>query len=199
VASLRAKAGDFTGAVGFLETLLAQSPGDTEVLYNLGVLHGEQGQQQQALVYMGDVLEHNSDHAGALNYIGYTWAEQGTRLDEAEELVQRALELRPDDGFITDSLGWIYYMRARPLIERGELAEGRELLERSLLELHKAAEMTGGDPVISEHLGDVYLLLEDKRRALENYEEALTLDPRENEQPELLGKVESLRRELGFE
>jgi tetratricopeptide (TPR) repeat protein len=198
-ASLRAKAGDFTGAVGFLETLLLQSPGDPEVLYNLGVLHGEQGQPQQALVYMRKVLEHNPDHAGALNYIGYTWAEQGTRLDEAEELVQRALELRPDDGFITDSLGWIYYMRARPLIERGELAQGRELLERSLLELHKAAEMTGGDPVISEHLGDVYLLLEDKPRALENYEEALTLDPREHEQPELLGKAESLRRELGSE
>ena len=60
-----------------------------------------------------------------------------------------------------------------------------EALERSLLELHKAAEMTGGDPVIYEHLGDVYLLLEDKPRALENYEEALTLDPREHEQPEL--------------
>ena len=70
---------------------------------------------------------------------------------------------------------------------------------RSLLELHKAAEMTGGDPVISAHLGDVYLLLEDKQRALENYEEALALEPRQHEQPDLLGKTESLRRELGTE
>jgi tetratricopeptide (TPR) repeat protein len=199
VASLRAKTGDFAGAVAFLEALLEQSPGDPEVLYNLGVLYGEQGEQQQALAYMRQVLDHNPDHAGALNYIGYTWAEQGERLDEAEEMVQRALQIRPDDGFITDSLGWIYYMRARPLIERGDLVAGRELLQRSLLELHKAAEMTGGDPVISEHLGDVYLLLEDKQRALENYEEALAHEPRQHEQPDLLGKTESLRRELGTE
>jgi predicted negative regulator of RcsB-dependent stress response len=53
--------------------------------------------------------------------------------------------------------------------------------------------------VISEHLGDAYLLLDDKGAALESYEEALDLDPREAEQPDLLHKAESLRRELGVE
>jgi len=106
-------------------------------------------------------------------------------------------ELSPDDGFIVDSLGWVYYMRARPLIARGETAEGRALLERSIRELERADELTGGDPVISEHLGDAYFLLDQKKRALELYEEALGMEPRETEQPELRGKTERLRRELG--
>ena len=54
----------------------------------------------------------------------------------------------------------------------------------------------GGDPVISEHLGDVYLLMDDKSRALEHYEEALHLKHRPEEQPNLLEKLEDLRREL---
>jgi tetratricopeptide (TPR) repeat protein len=197
LASLRAKSGDFEGAVSFLEELRDQSQDDPEVVYNLGVIHGEAKQVDEALAYMDEVLEKNPDHAGALNYIGYTWAEQGQNLDEAEELITRALELRPDDGYITDSLGWVYYMRARPLIERGDLTSGRALLERAIRELERAAELTGGDPIISEHLGDAYLLMEEKQRALENYEEALRLEATEAEQPDLRGKVESLRRELG--
>jgi tetratricopeptide (TPR) repeat protein len=198
-ASLRAKAGDFDGAVEFLEGLLEEAPDDPEVLYNLGVIYGEAGRSGQAIEYMETVLSIDPKHAGALNYIGYTWAEQGIRLDEAEDFIVRALEARPDDGYITDSLGWVYYMRARPLIEAGDLAQGRPLLERSIRELERASKLTGGDPVISEHLGDAYLLLDNKRRALENYEDALEQEPREAEQPNLRSKAETLRRELGVE
>jgi tetratricopeptide (TPR) repeat protein len=196
-ASLRAKSGDFDGAVAFLQELLAESPSDPEVLYNLGVIYGEARRSDEAIAYMQKVLELAPEHAGALNYIGYTWAEQGLRLDEAEAFIVRALQARPEDGYITDSLGWVYYMRARPLIARGEVAEGRVLLERSIRELERADELTGGDPVISEHLGDAYFLLNQKKRALELYEEALGMEPRESEQPELRGKTERLRRELG--
>jgi len=143
------------------------------------------------------VLGMNPDHAGALNYVGYTWAEQGTHLDQAEAMISRALELRPDDGYITDSLGWVYFMRARPLIEQGDIEAAQVLLDQAVDELQRAAELTGGDPVISEHLGDVYLLLEQKERALSMYEEALQLAPRLHEQPRLREKYERLREELG--
>jgi tetratricopeptide (TPR) repeat protein len=143
------------------------------------------------------VLGRNPDHPGALNYVGYTWAEQGTNLDQAEAMISRALELRPDDGYITDSLGWVYFMRARPLLEQGNIEEARVLLDRAVDELQRAAELTGGDPVISEHLGDVYLVLEEKERALSMYEEALELAPRFHEQPQLREKYERLREELG--
>ncbi|HEY8494548.1 MAG TPA: tetratricopeptide repeat protein [Myxococcota bacterium] len=196
VASLRAKSGDFDGAVAFLQGLLEESPGDEELLYNLGVVHGEAGQRDEALAYMRRVLAVNPDHPGALNYLGYSLAERGEQLDEAERMITRAIEQRPDDGYITDSLGWVYYMRARQMLDAGRVEEGRALLERAIRELERAAQLTGGDPVISEHLGDAYLLLEDRVRALRFYEEAVHLDPRESEQPNLREKLEQLRREL---
>jgi tetratricopeptide (TPR) repeat protein len=197
LASLRAKNGDLEGALAFLQRLLDESPDDAEILYNIGVIHGEAKQIEEAIRYMQIVLGMDPDHAGALNYVGYTWAEQGTNLDQAEAMISRALEIRPDDGYITDSLGWVYFMRARPLLERGDIEAGRILLDRAVDELQRAAELTGGDPVISEHLGDAYLLLEDKERALSMYEEALRLAPRFNEQPKLREKYERLREELG--
>jgi tetratricopeptide (TPR) repeat protein len=196
VASLRGKSGDFDGAVAFLNELLVAAPGDEELIYNLGVVHGEAGRSSEALDYMNQVLQRNPNHPGALNYVGYSMAEQGTDLDEAERMITRALEQRPDDGYITDSLGWVFYMRAKPLLEAGRDEQGRALLERAIRELEHAAELTGGDPVISEHLGDAYLLLEDPRRALQFYEEALNQEPREGEQPKLREKLERLRREL---
>jgi len=197
VASLRSKSGDFDGAVGFLQKLLEEAPGDEELLYNLGVVNGEAGRSEESLAYMRKVLAVNPDHPGALNYVGYTMAEQGQDLDEAERMIERASEQRPDDGYITDSLGWVFYMRAKQALDAGHVEEGRAMLERSIRELERAAQLTGGDPVISEHLGDAYLLLEDRARALRFYEEAVHLEPRETEQPKLREKLEQLRRELG--
>jgi tetratricopeptide (TPR) repeat protein len=195
-ASLQAKSGDVPGAIAFLESLLEEAPEDAEVLYNIGVIHGEAKNVDEAVRYMRIVLGLNPDHAGALNYVGYTWAERGENLDEAEKMISRALELRPDDGYITDSLGWVYYMRARPLLAAGNVAEARLWLGRAAVELERAAKLTGGDPVISEHLGDVHLALGEKKRALAHYEEAMRLDPRAAEQPELERKLEQLRSEL---
>jgi tetratricopeptide (TPR) repeat protein len=195
-ASLQAKAGDVTGAIAFLQELLEAAPEDAEVLYNIGVIHGEARNVDEAIRYMRIVLGIDPDHAGALNYVGYTFAERGEQLDEAEAMIARALELRPDDGFITDSLGWIYYRRAQPLLASGRIDEARAWLTRAVDQLERAAQLTGGDPVISEHLGDVHLALGQPALALENYEEAARLEPRPAEQPELERKLERLREEL---
>ena len=195
-ATLRARTGDLEGAVASLESMLSEEPENDELLFNLGVVYGEAQHTDEALVYMRQALEKNPDNANALNYIGYTWAEKGVNLDEAEAMINRAIELRPEDGYIVDSLGWVYYMRARPLVADGRAREARPFLDRALRELERADELTGGDPVISEHLGDTYLLLDEKQRALEKFEEAIRLEPREDEQPDLLEKFETLRREL---
>jgi tetratricopeptide (TPR) repeat protein len=197
LASLRAKSGDVAGALAFLEGLLAEAPDDPELLYNIGVIHGEARHTEEAIRYMQVVLAKDPDHPGALNYLGYTWAERGTNLEQAEAMIQRALEQRPDDGYITDSLGWVYYMRARPLLDAGHVDEARALLGRAVEELERAAQLTGGDPVISEHLGDVYQALGKRDQALRMYEEAVRLEPRTGEQPDLVKKLERLRGELG--
>ncbi len=199
-ASLMGKLGRFDEGLAFLEGLLADSPDDDELLYNLGILHGEARHYDDALRYMQLALTANPDNPSALNYVGYTWAERGENLDQAESYITRALELRPDDGYITDSLGWVYYMRAKPLATSGRASDrqaARRLLQKALREFERAVELTGGDPVIAEHMGDVYLLLEEKSRALEHYEDAIDREPREEEQPELRRKFERLRRELG--
>ncbi len=195
-ASLQAKGGDVPGAIAFLERLLAEAPEDAEVLYNIGVIHGEAKNVEEAIRYMRIVLGFDPDHAGALNYVGYTYAERGEKLDEAEAMIARALELRPDDGYITDSLGWLYYMRAQPLLVSGDVKQAQAWLTRAVDQLERADQLTGGDPVISEHLGDVHLALGRKKLALEFYEEAVRLAPRPAEQPELEEKLERLRKEL---
>ena len=195
-ATLRSKTGDFDGAVAYLEGLLAKSPDDDELLYNLGVVYGEKDRDDEAIAYMKRALEKNPDNADALNFIGYTWAEHGENLEQAEQYITRAMELRPDNGYIVDSLGWVYYMRAKPMMAAGDVAGGRKWLNKAIEELQRAHELTGGDPVISEHIGDAYLLLDDRRRALDKFEEAALLGPRPEEQPQLKQKLETLRREL---
>jgi tetratricopeptide (TPR) repeat protein len=195
-ATLRAKIGDFEGAVAELERLLEQQPEDDELLYSIGMLYGEAKRTDEALRYMRLALDRNPDNASALNYIGYTWAEKGMNLDEAERMIARAVELRPDDGYIVDSLGWVHYMRAKALVQQGRSREAQQHLDVALEHLGRADKLTGGDPVVSEHLGDAYLLLDQKRRALDHFEEAIRLEPREDEQPDLLNKFENLKREL---
>jgi tetratricopeptide (TPR) repeat protein len=195
-ATLRAKSGDLPSAVAYVQDLIGKEPENDELHYNLGLIYAEAAQTDRAIQAMQKALELNPDNASALNYIGYTWAERGENLDEAERMIVRAIELRPEDGYIVDSLGWVYYMRARPLVESGRIDAARGYIQRALEELERADELTGGDPVISEHIGDTYLLQGERRRALDHFEEALQQGPRDAEQPKLHEKLENLRREL---
>ena len=195
-AALRIVTGDFEGGVALLESMLDGSDADVEVYYQLGVQYGTAGHDEEALHYMQRVLEADPNNVNALNYIGYSWAERGENLPEAEELIRRALEISPEDGFITDSLGWVYYKMAEMLFEESRKEEAIQLLDRAQRHLIQASELTGGDPVVSEHLGDVLLLRGDKEGALERYEEAVDLELRESEQPLLLEKRDRLRGDL---
>ena len=196
-ARLLGKTEDADAAVQFLNGLLEKDPDDDELLFTLGAIYGEAHQYDEALIYMHKALAANPDNANALNYVGYTWAERGENLDQAEAMIIRALELRPDDGYITDSLGWLYYMRAQPLLQGGDTRAAKDLLQQALRELKRANQLTGGDPIITEHLGDVYLQLDERRKAFERYREALGQEPRLDEQPELQQKYERLRDEFG--
>ncbi len=60
---------------------------------------------------MKEVIKIDPEHAGALNYLGYTYAEMGIHLDQAMDLITRALRIQPEDGYITDSLGWVYFQK----------------------------------------------------------------------------------------
>jgi tetratricopeptide (TPR) repeat protein len=196
-AGLRVRSGDFEGGVALVRERIDASPDDPEPLYQMGLVHDSAKRRDDAIGWMRASLEKDPQNAHALNYIGYTLAERGQDLDEAEELIKRALEIEPDDGYITDSLGWVYYMRAVPLVEGGRVEDAQTWIDRALATLERAAALSGGDPVISEHLGDVHLLAGDRQRALGFYQQAVDLEPRPDEQPDLLEKLEALRAELG--
>jgi Flp pilus assembly protein TadD len=196
---LRIQIGDVDGGLELLNGLLNGTDDDLEVLYQLGVQHGINGDSDEALRYMQRVLEIEPNNANALNFIGYFWAEKGVNLAEAEELIRRAIELSPGDGFITDSLGWVYYKMAEGLFAESRMEEALRVLQQAQDQLMQASEMTGGDAVVSEHLGDALLLRGDKQGALDYYKEAVGLELREDEQPNLLEKLERLQRELGVQ
>jgi tetratricopeptide (TPR) repeat protein len=195
IANMMAKDGRIQEAIEFSEAIRNDSPEDEDLLFNLGVLQGEAGELDKSMDVMHEVLILNPDHPGALNYIGYTWAEKGIRLQEAQDMIQRALDQRPNDGYITDSLGWVFYMRGIALRDSGGYDESRNMLKQSVEELEKAVQLTGSDPVVTEHLGDAYLALDEKPRALESYRRAL--EEKESDTEALKGKFEKLRMELG--
>jgi tetratricopeptide (TPR) repeat protein len=108
-------------------------------------------------------LELNPGQPQVLNYLGYSLVEQRRDLDEALDMIERAVAAQPDSGFIVDSLAWVYY-------RLGRFEEAVEPMER-------AAELLPTDPIINDHLGDVYWMVGRHREARFQWERALSLDP----------------------
>ncbi len=132
---------------------------------------------------MRRVIALEPQNASALNYLGYTYADLGQNLDEAEQLILEALKYKPDDGFITDSLGWVYY-------KKGDY-------QKALAYLKKASEIVPEDPVILEHVGDAYLKLNDKPNALKYYQKSLVKREKEKDKDtEKLKEKEALQRKI---
>jgi len=117
----------------------------------------------QGLAIMEKIISLDPEHADALNYVGYTLADKKTDLDRALVLIQRALELKPQSGYILDSLAWV-------LFQRGSLAESWE-------EMQKAVKKAPDEPIIWEHYGDIARALEEKGKAREGYLKSLEIKP----------------------
>lgn len=146
-------------SVSVLQAAVAQQPRDEELLFALGAAYERAGQGETAVAQMRALLVVNPDHAEALNFVGYSYAEQGVRLDDAERLVRRALELKPRSGHILDSLGWV-------LFRRGDARKAVEVLEQ-------AEALAGPDATILEHLGDAYRASARLAEAAQAYRRAL--------------------------
>jgi len=112
-----------------------------------------------------------------MNYLAYSWIEKKLHLDRAKGMLVRAVELRPDDGYIVDSLGWVYY-------RVGEYDKGVTYLER-------AVELRPQDPVINDHLGDAYWRVGRRQEARFQWRRALSLGPEEAEALTIEKKIDS--------
>jgi tetratricopeptide (TPR) repeat protein len=153
-------------AVSALRDGLTNNPNNADLHFNLGTAYDKMGRFEELVREMEEAIRLDPKHADALNYLGYTYAERDMRLEEAVGLIQRALVIKPQNGYYLDSLAWAYFKMGR--------------FQEALVEMKRAVAVVPDDPVFFEHLGEIYLthhLLADAREA---WLRSLELDPANN-------------------
>jgi tetratricopeptide (TPR) repeat protein len=150
-------------------------PRDWAVFYARGIAHERSGDWERAEADFRRALELSPEQPYVLNYLGYSWVEQGRNLDEARRMLERAVQLRPNDGNIADSLGWA-------LFKLGDLNGAVHWLER-------AVELEPRSSVINDHLGDAYWMAGRRSEAQFQWRRALALGPEPGEGPRIEAKL----------
>ncbi|MBS1153444.1 MAG: hypothetical protein H6Q89_5142 [Myxococcaceae bacterium] len=182
LSGLYERGGRLGEAVNVLTQALKRRPKDELLLYALGTVYERKGETQKSLEKMRSVLDVNPDNANAMNFIGYLLADNGRDFDEAERLLTRALELKPDNASYLDSLGWVYF-------RRGELEKAVETLQR-------ANTVSPNEPTINEHLGDAWAKAQKKKDAAEAYQRALNALKEDPDLAESKGQRSGIEKKL---
>ncbi|MFH1810211.1 MAG: tetratricopeptide repeat protein [Pseudomonadota bacterium] len=162
---LLAEMGRADESVQVVSDLVALRPDDADLLVLLAIAYERAGRKAESEGAARQALTAMPDHVAAQNFLAYTLAQHGDRLDEAVELARRAVSTSPDDGYIVDTLGFV-------LLQQGSVAEARQVLLR-------ANELSPDEPEILLHLGDTERALGQHHSALKRYRRALQLSPRE--------------------
>ena len=149
-------------AQDLLDEGLAEHPDNIELLYSRSLVHEKLGNLAATEKDLRAILERDTNNASALNALGYTLANRTDRYDEALELIQRALSIKPNDPAIRDSLGWVLY-------KRGEYDEALGHL--------RAAMNTMPDPEVAAHLGEVLWATGEKEEARLIWQDAINDNP----------------------
>lgn len=148
-----------------IDRLRMVTEADWQLLYSRGIALERSKKWVQAEADFLRALELQPDEALILNYLGYSWVERGENLDRARGMIEKAVDLRPRDGYIVDSLGWV-------LFQLGDFDEAVRQLER-------AVSLRPADPVINEHLGDAYWRVGRRLEAKFQWQRALIFEPDE--------------------
>jgi len=146
------------------------------VYFARGITHEREGLWDKAEADFRQALLLRPEQPQVLNYLGYSFVEMKTNLDEALDMIERAVALEPESGYIADSLGWVYYQLGR--------------YEEAVDPMERAVELVPVDPIITDHLGDVYWAVGRKREAEFQWLRALSFDPEEDEADRIRRKLE---------
>lgn len=174
-ASLLDERGDYRKAAASLEGAIAKFPENAQLRFYYGTVSDRLGHKDKVVEQMKKVIELDPNHVQGLNYLAFTWAEDGSNLEEAEKLARRATELDPQDGYVLDTLGWILYKRER-------VPEAIRLLEAA----HRFQPTVS---VIAEHLGDAYMKSAMVQKALDMYNKALSVETDSRKIEEIKAKI----------
>ena len=143
--------------------------------YFRGISYERDKEWPKAVADFKKALTLYPDQPLVLNYLGYSWIDRGENLDEAFKMLHQAVEARPSDGYIVDSLGWAYY-------KLGKYDEAVQQLERAI-------DLKPGDPTINDHLGDAYWRIGRKLEAHFQWNHARDLGPDADEKKTILEKI----------
>lgn len=160
-----------------IETIQTFSSQDWNILYFRGICYERTKRWNLAEKDFLKALELQPQQADILNYLGYSWVDQGLHLEKALKMIQKAVQLEPRSGFIIDSLGWVYYRLGR--------------YEDAVQELERAVTLVPGDPVINDHLGDAYWHVGRKLEAKFQWKHAHDLNPEPDELKKIQEKLKN--------
>ena len=171
----------FREAIGVFDQAIDKIPNLTrphwDFFYRRAISYERLKEWDKAEVNFKKALELDPKRATVLNYLGYSWVDQGIHLAQGLDMIRQAVKLRPEAGFIVDSLGWAYYRLSR--------------FDEAVGELEKAIALLPQDPVVNDHLGDAYWRTGRKLEARFQWQHALDAKPEE-------GEIEKIRKKLEF-
>jgi len=167
---------EYDKAISQFEIILSLQSDNVDIMFLLGSLYAELSRTQEAEAILNKAIKIDPEHDGCLNTLGYLYAEEGVKLDEAKELIGRALTIDPKNGAYLDSLGWVYY-------RQGQYEEALKYLQQ--------ADKQMKDPVIHEHLGDVYVKLQKVDEAEKFYRLSLASTPYKEKKKKKIKALES--------
>jgi tetratricopeptide (TPR) repeat protein len=155
-----------------IDTISKPEKSNWVIYYFRGICSERAKQWARAEADLKKALELFPEQPHVLNYLGYSWIDQGVNLDDGMRMIKRAVEQRADDGYIVDSLGWAYFRLGN--------------VEESVKQLERAVELKPEDPTINDHLGDAYWRVGRVLEARFQWSHARDLKP----EPEDLAKIE---------
>jgi len=155
----------------------AGMPERWSLYYSRGIALERSGQWQRAEADLLHALQLKPDQPLVLNYLGYSWIDRGENLERGLKMIEKAVELRPEDGYIVDSLGWAHY-------RLGDFGTAVQYLE-------KAIELVPEDPTINDHLGDAYWQSGRPNEARYQWRRALQFGPQDEEVKPIQAKLDA--------
>ncbi len=169
---------NYKDAVKILEDLKNSTTTFGRINFYLGYCYDQLGDFEKTVFYMKKTIEENPSDHEALNYLGYLYADKNINLDEAEQLILRALSYEPTNYAYIDSLGWVYYRK--------------KMYKEAQEQFEKIQETK--DPIICEHIGDLYAAMSEYEKAIEFYKRSLKINPRNKIIKIKLKELEKIKR-----
>lgn len=163
-----------------IDAFQEESPRQWFLYYARAITYERQDMWPEAEADFRKALDLNPEQPQVLNYLGYSLVQKELKLDEALDMIERAVSARPDSGYIVDSLGWVYYRLGR--------------YEEAVPHMERAAELMPIDPIVNDHLGDVYWAVGREREAEFMWKRALSFADMSDSAEE--ADVDRIRRKI---